>query len=129
MASYGAHEATASHQTTTRVAGALVLLFCLQLQRIRHLTAGQVTEKDGNAYLTAGRRPILLPPRLGVILGELAAQPPPRLTIPSGPQTPRWLFPGHIPRPAVGPPQPQARSVDLVAVSLRDRLTRAETVP
>jgi hypothetical protein len=80
-----------------RAAGALVLLFGLQLQRIRHLTAGHVTEKDGNAYLTAGRRPVLLPPRLAAILGQLAAQPPPRLMIPSVPETPRWLFPGRIP--------------------------------
>ena len=82
-----------------RAAGALVLLFGLQLQRIRHLTAGQITEKDGNAYLTVGRRPVLLPPRLGAILGELAVQPPPRLMIPNGPDAPRWLFPGRIPRP------------------------------
>jgi hypothetical protein len=47
-----------------RAAGALVLLFGLQLQRIRHLTADQITEKDGNAYLTISRRPRLLPPRL-----------------------------------------------------------------
>ncbi len=80
-----------------RAAGALVLLFGLQLQRIRHLTAAQITEKDGNAYLTAGRRPVLLPPRLGAILGELAAQPPPRLMIASRPDAPRWLFPGRIP--------------------------------
>jgi hypothetical protein len=80
-----------------RAAGALVLLYGLQLQRIRHLTAGQITEKDGNAYLTAGRRPVLLPPRLAAILGELAAQPPPRLMIPNGPDAPRWLFPGRIP--------------------------------
>jgi hypothetical protein len=80
-----------------RAAGALVLLFGLQLQRIRHLTPGQVTEKDGNAYLTAGRRPFLLPPRLAAILGELASQPPPRFMIASGPETPRWLFPGRIP--------------------------------
>ena len=80
-----------------RAAGSLVLLFGFQLQRIRHLTVGHVTEKDGNTYLTAGRRPVLLPPRLGAILGQLAAQPPPRLMIPSGPETPRWLFPGRIP--------------------------------
>ena len=80
-----------------RAAGAHVLLFGLQLQRIRHLTTGQITEKDGNAYLTAGRRPVLLPPRLGAILGELAAQPPPRLIISNGPDAPRWLFPGRIP--------------------------------
>jgi integrase len=80
-----------------RAAGALVLLFGLQLQRIRHLTISQITEKNGSTYLTAGHRPVLLPPRLGAILGELAAQPPPRLMIASGPETPRWLFPGRIP--------------------------------
>ena len=47
-----------------RAAGALVLLFGLQLQRIRHLTAAQITEKDGNAYLTMRGCPVLLPPRL-----------------------------------------------------------------
>ena len=80
-----------------RAAGALVLLFGLQLQRIRHLTAGQITEKDGHAYLTAGRHPVLLPPRLGAILRELAAQPPPRLMISHGLDDPRWLFPGRVP--------------------------------
>jgi hypothetical protein len=85
-----------------RAAGSLVLLFGLQLQRIRHLTADQVTEEDGNAYLTAGRRPVLLPPRLAAILGELAAQPPPRLMIPSRPDAARWLFPGRIPGRPLG---------------------------
>jgi ribosomal protein L40E len=80
-----------------RAAGALVLLFALQLQRIRHLTAGQITEKDGEIYLTAGRRPVLLPPRLGTVLRELAAQPPPRLMISNAPDAPRWLFPGRVP--------------------------------
>jgi hypothetical protein len=80
-----------------RAAGALVLLFGLQVQRIRHLTADQVAGKDGEAYLAAGSRPVLLPPRLGAVLRELAAQPPPRLMIPSGPGAPRWLFPGHVP--------------------------------
>ena len=83
--------------TGVRAAGALVLLFGLQLQRIRHLTVGQVTEKDGDAYLTAGRRPVLLPPRLGAILQEPAARPPPRLMISNGPDAPRWLFPGRVP--------------------------------
>jgi ribosomal protein L40E len=72
-----------------RAAGALVLLFGLQLQRIRHLTASQITEKNGNTYLTAGRHPVLLPPLLGAILRELAAQPPPRLMISHGPDAPR----------------------------------------
>jgi hypothetical protein len=83
--------------TSVRAAGALVLLFGLHVQRIRHLTADQVTETDSGACLTAGRRPVLLPPRLGAVLRELAAQPPPRLMIASGQDAPRWLFPGHVP--------------------------------
>ncbi len=53
--------------------------------------------RDNNAYLTAGRHPILLPPRLATILTRLAAQPPPQLMISHDPAAPRWLFPGRIP--------------------------------
>jgi transposase len=51
-----------------RAAGALILLFGLQAQRIRHLNADHVVLRDGNTYLTAGPHPILLPPRLGALL-------------------------------------------------------------
>ncbi|WP_327092512.1 hypothetical protein OIE66_18280 [Nonomuraea sp. NBC_01738] len=81
---------------SVRAAGALVLLFGLQLQRIRHLSADQITEKGGHTYLTAGRHPVLLPPRLGALIRELAAQPPPRLMIAHRPDI-RWLFPDRIP--------------------------------
>lgn len=37
-------------------------------ERIRHLTADQITVKDQHTYLTAGRQPILLLPRLGTLL-------------------------------------------------------------
>jgi hypothetical protein len=40
---------------------------------------------------------MMLPPRLGSILRELAAQPPPRLMISHGPDASRWLFPGRVP--------------------------------
>ena len=80
-----------------RAAGALTLLFALQAQRIRHLTAGQLTEKGGDTYLKAGRYPILLPPRLGALLRDLASRPATPLMIAHGPNTPRWLFPGRVP--------------------------------
>jgi hypothetical protein len=80
-----------------RAAGALILLFGLQAQRIRHLTADHVIQRDDSTYLTAGRHPVLLPPRLAAILIRLAAQPPPQLMIPHDPAAPRWLFPGRIP--------------------------------
>lgn len=80
-----------------RAAGALILLFALQAQHIRHLTADQLTENGDDAYLTVGRHPILLPPRLGALLRSLAARPPTPLMIPHGPNAPQWLFPGRIP--------------------------------
>jgi hypothetical protein len=80
-----------------RAAGGLVLLFGLQAQRIRHLTADHIEQQDDGIYLTAGRHPILLPPRLGVLMAELATRPPVRLMIPHGPRAPRWLFPGRVP--------------------------------
>jgi hypothetical protein len=47
-----------------RAAGALTLLFGLPTERIRHLTADQLSCHGKHTYLTAGRRPALLPPRL-----------------------------------------------------------------
>ncbi|MFI6031603.1 hypothetical protein [Amycolatopsis magusensis] len=76
---------------------ALVLLFALQAQRIRHLTADQFTQKGDDTYLTAGRHPMLLPPRLGALLQDLASRPPTPLMIPDGPNAPRLLFPGRVP--------------------------------
>ena len=59
-----------------RAAGALILLFGLQAQRIRHLCTEHVAAQDDNTYLTTGEHPILLPPRLGAIMTELADRPP-----------------------------------------------------
>jgi hypothetical protein len=58
-----------------RAAGALTLLFGLPAERIRNLTADQLTSQDRHTYLTAGLRPILLPPRLAVLLKRLATEP------------------------------------------------------
>jgi hypothetical protein len=80
-----------------RAAGALILLFGLQAQRIRHLTADHLMQQDDSTYLSVGKHPILLPPRLGALLRQLAAQPPARLMISHGPRAPRWLFPGRVP--------------------------------
>ena len=80
-----------------RAAGALILLFGLQAQRIRHLYAEHVVAQDDNTYLTTGKHPILLPPRLGAIMRKLADRPPTRLMIQHGTDAPRWLFPGRVP--------------------------------
>jgi len=82
-----------------RAAGALTLLFGLPAERMRNLTADQLTSKDQHTYLTVGLHPILLPPRLGALLKRLAAEPEPqrRLKLPPSRDTPRWLFPGLVP--------------------------------
>jgi hypothetical protein len=51
--------------STIRVAGALILLFGLQTQRIHHPCADHVVLQHDNTYPTAGPHPIPLPPRLG----------------------------------------------------------------
>lgn len=85
--------------TDVRAAGALTLLFGLSSERIRHLTADQLTQDDQNqnTYLAAGRHPILLPPRLAGLLHRLATQPQDRLTISHDRRGPRRLFPGRVP--------------------------------
>jgi hypothetical protein len=80
-----------------RATGALILLFGLQAQRIRHLCAEHVVAQDDNTYLTTGEHPILLSPRLGAIIGELADRPSTRLMIHHGTDAPRWLLPGRVP--------------------------------
>jgi hypothetical protein len=80
-----------------RAAGALTLLFGLPTERVRHLTAEQLTHKDGQAFLAAGHRPILLPPRLASILQRLATIPPPRLTVSHKHRGTHRLFPGRVP--------------------------------
>jgi hypothetical protein len=53
----------------------LILLFGLSAERVRHLTADQLTHDNGQDFLTAGRRPILLPPRLAKLLQRLGTDP------------------------------------------------------
>lgn len=80
-----------------RAAGALVLLFALPVERIRHLTTDQVIQQEQDTYILAGRHPMLTPPRLARLLDRLAAEPGEHLTIPHDLRGPRRLFPGRVP--------------------------------
>jgi len=82
-----------------RAAGALTLLFGLPTERIRHLTADQLSRQGKHTYLTAGRRPALLPPRLASLLQNLATKPEPqrRLSVHADRRAAQWLFPGLVP--------------------------------
>ena len=82
-----------------RAAGALTLLFGLPTERIRHLTADQLSCQGKHTYLTAGRRPALIPPRLANLLQDLATKPEPqrRLSVHADRRAAQWLFPGLVP--------------------------------
>lgn len=80
-----------------RAAGALVLLFGLPLSRIRHLTIDQVHVTDTRSFLRTGRHPLLLPPRLAVLIHRLAETPLTRARLVTSGTASRWLFPGLTP--------------------------------
>jgi hypothetical protein len=81
----------------TRTASALLLLFGLQITRIRHLTIDQLEIDDTRSLLWTGRHPLLLPPRLAALLKQLAAAPHTRARLTKAGNPPRWLFPGLTP--------------------------------
>jgi hypothetical protein len=84
-----------------RAAAALVLLFGLPVSRIRHLTADQLELGADRSVLRTGPHPLLLPPKLAVLLERLATAPHTRSRLAGGENSTRWLFPGLTPgRPA-----------------------------
>ena len=85
--------------TEVRVAGALIMLYGLSSSRIRRLTTTDLTihQDQGQAFLTVGRKPLLLPPSLAGLIGQLVEQPRNRSAITSGISGDRrWLFPGLV---------------------------------
>ncbi|MGO4618252.1 hypothetical protein AB4305_32905 [Nocardia sp. 2YAB30] len=95
-----------------RALAALVLLFGLPVSRIRHLTVDQFEHNADRSFLHAGRHPLLLPPKLAVLLQQLAETPCIPSRFASNPRSARWLFPGQTP----GRP----RSQSSIQLKLRD---------
>jgi hypothetical protein len=60
-----------------RAAGALVVLFGLQVSKIVQLAGEQFVEDGELSYLTIDRQAVLIPPRLAEVL-RLAARAPAR---------------------------------------------------
>ncbi|MER6200648.1 hypothetical protein ABT234_25195 [Streptomyces sp. NPDC001586] len=58
-----------------RIMGALVLLYALPLSRISELTTTQFRRTPEGAFLTLGRHPVLLPPRLALLIEEQMEDP------------------------------------------------------
>ncbi|MFJ8476577.1 hypothetical protein [Kitasatospora sp. NPDC094011] len=80
-----------------RTAGALVLLFGLPTSRIRHLRVEHLHEHDGQMHLDIGSPPVLVPPKLAVLLRQLAEASGRQPRINAEVSGPRWLFPGLLP--------------------------------
>ncbi|MFE6835109.1 hypothetical protein ACFVFI_09785 [Streptomyces sp. NPDC057705] len=58
-----------------RILGALTLLYALPVSRITELTTDRYHRDDTGAYLTLGRHPVLLPPRLAQLIEAQMHQP------------------------------------------------------
>ncbi|MGW5233446.1 hypothetical protein ACWEQU_14400 [Streptomyces nodosus] len=86
-----------------RTAGALVLLFGLPTSRIRHLHTEHLGEHDGQTHRAVGSPPLLVPPKLAVLLNQLAEAPIRQSRISADASGPRWLFPGLLPGRPAGP--------------------------
>lgn len=64
-----------------------------------HRRPAKLSRQGKHTYLTAGRRPALLPPRLATLLQDLATKPEPqrRLSVHADRRAAQWLFPGLVP--------------------------------
>lgn len=78
-----------------RVAGALVLVFGATLARIVCLTVDDLVHEDGESYVSLGRKPLLLPPKLACLAKELADSPRSLSVIGAAAGASHWLFPGR----------------------------------
>ncbi|MEV4130332.1 hypothetical protein [Nocardia sp. NPDC049707] len=78
-----------------RVVAALVRLYGLSVSRILTLTTDRFHRDDGHAYLTISEHPVLLPPKLAVLIErQINARAPSMFQISDGP---RYLLPGRPP--------------------------------
>ncbi len=83
-----------------RVLGSLVLLFGVPIKNVLSLSTEDVMRKVDGTYVKLGGKPLLLPPRLAILLHGLAGSDLRRASIGRA-ESERYLFPGMVPgRPA-----------------------------
>ncbi|MFD0260132.1 hypothetical protein ACFVH7_17865 [Kitasatospora indigofera] len=95
-----------------RIAGALVRLYGLHLNRIVHLTTDRFHQDRHGAYLTFGKHPVLLPPTLARLIEQQITSGRSRSALGTlaTSEHPQLLLPGS---PASRPRSPEALSVHL----------------
>lgn len=74
-----------------------VLLFGMTVARISRLTCNDINRHGDDVYLTIGKSPVRLPTQLATITMRLADQQRDPSAIVTQIETPRFLFPGHMP--------------------------------
>lgn len=81
-----------------RIIGSLVRLFGLPISRIVELTTDRFHRDNGDAFLTLGKHPVLLPPKLAALIEEHIAQPRYRSMVrPPAGHPPWYLLPASRP--------------------------------
>jgi hypothetical protein len=82
-----------------RIIGSLTSLYALPTTRIVVLTTDRYHRDGDDAYLTIDRHPVLLPPRLAILIERQIASPSCRTSVLQQPRdgTPGFLFPGRPP--------------------------------
>jgi hypothetical protein len=80
-----------------RVAGALVALYGLTISRIIRLTHDDILAREGNAYLTIDKSPLVLPPRLAENIDQLTKTASSTAAIGRTIRRTPWLLPGRQP--------------------------------
>ena len=80
-----------------RVAGAIVMLFGVTVQRALQLTVGDIEERNGETCLKFGPKAILLPPRLADLVRQLAESRRGRSVVSHAMRVEHHLFPGLVP--------------------------------
>ncbi|MFE1877650.1 hypothetical protein ACFW9N_43580 [Streptomyces sp. NPDC059496] len=82
-----------------RIIGSLTSLYALHTTRIVQLTTDRFSRDGEHAYLTLDRNPVLVPPRLAVLIERQIASPSCRTSVLQQPHdgTPGFLFPGRPP--------------------------------
>ncbi len=82
-----------------RIIGCLISLYAMPTTRIVQLTTDRFHREGDHAYLTLDRNPVLLPPRLAVLIEQQITSPDRRTSVLQQPYdgTPGFLFPGRPP--------------------------------
>jgi hypothetical protein len=88
-----------------RIIGSLTCLYALPTTRIVDLTTDRFHRDGDDAYLTISKHPVLLPPRLAVLIEQQITSPACRTSVlqQSHTGTPGFLFPGRPPSRPRGP--------------------------